>query len=79
MVTINYLREENRASRGDSGDETLMRRSRDPPVEHPSCLLFRERNLFRSHVRVDGTNDRDPTCRRARELLRFRRGLLESR
>lgn len=71
MVTINYLREENRASRGDGGDETLTRRGRDPPVGHPSRPPFRERNLFRAseRARVDGTIDRDPTCRRARELL----------
>lgn len=78
MVTINYLREENRASRGDGGDETLTRRGRDPPVGRPSRSPFRERSLLRlaraserasERARVDGTIDRDPTCRRARELL----------
>lgn len=76
MVTINYLGEENRASRGDGGDETLTRRGRDLSVGYPCRSLFRERKPLplarvseRASERVDGTIDRDPTCRRARELL----------
>lgn len=77
MVTINYLREENRASRGDGGDETLTRRGRDPPVGHLLLvpLFASETSSARTceraseRARVDGTIDRDPTCRRARELL----------
>lgn len=61
MVTINYLQEERIASRGDDGDETLTRRGRAPPVGHPARPPPRQRNPFRI--------DRDPMCRRARELL----------
>lgn len=86
MVTINYLREENRASHGDGGDETLTRRGRDPPVGHPSRLPFRGRNLFRSHVR-EGEREwtvpliaiRRDVSARERITLTPARSLLESR